>query len=183
MLDAALLSYLLGLASSLSGYPPLSLDDLPTVRMLSMQSFSEEVCPGEPSECTRLVAYYDRAREQILVRSDLQLQDSADNSFLLHEFVHVLEARQKGFAYQRDCRATLQSERDAYRAQNAYLSQQGRFERFGGMLAHMICSRDQPGGSGSMKLEMAPAGMNDERALESFMQDLEGAGASSARRR
>jgi hypothetical protein len=67
--------------------------------------------------------------------------------------------------------------------QNLYLDREGRPERHGGMLAHRVCSADQPGGSGTMKLDMAPAGPRDEQALEAFMQDLNRRDASPARRR
>lgn len=183
MPDTVLLSYLLGVASSLSGYAPLAVGELPTLRLMSPPALVEEVCPDEPAQCEKLVAVYDRAREQILVRADLDLHDDADNSFLVHEFVHVLEAREKGDLYQRDCRATLQSEREAYDAQNAYLRQRGRPERHGRMLTHMVCARDQPGGASTMTLEMPPAGPRDERALEVFMQELASPGASAARGR
>lgn len=182
MADTVLLSYLLGVASALSGYPEVPLAELPTLRLMSPSALVEEACPDEPRECEKLVALYDHDREQILVRADLDLDNPADNSFLVHEFVHVLEARQKGALYQHDCNATLRSEREAYRVQNRYLQQEGRAERFGTMLATMVCARDQRmAGGEAMKLELAPGISSEERVLENFMQELRD-GAASARR-
>lgn len=183
MVDSAIIAHLFSVAAALSGYPALAEPDRPLLRLMTPAALVEEVCPDAPSDCEELVALYDRERHQVLLRSDLDLQDAADNSFLVHEFVHVLEARHKGATYQQDCMATLRSEREAYRVQNIYLDREGRTERHGGMLAHRVCAAVQPGGSGTMKLEMAPSGPRDEQALEAFMQDLNRRDASPARRR
>ncbi len=183
MADTVLLSYLFSAAAALSGYPELPLSDLPTLRMMAPAALIEEACPDDPRECDKLVALYDHDREQILIRADLDLQDPTDNSFLVHEFVHVLEARQKGALYQHDCNATLRSERDAYRVQNRYLQQEGRSERFGTQLATVVCARDQrSAGNGTMRLEVAPGVANEERVLQNFMQELRD-GAAAAQRR
>ena len=183
MIDSVIIAHLFSVAAALSGYPAIPAVEQPLLRLMTPAALIEEVCPGAPSDCEKLVALYDHERHQVLVRSDLDLQDASDNSFLVHEFVHVLEARQKGASYQKDCMATLRSERDAYRVQNVYLDREGRSERHGGMLAHRVCSSEQPGGNGTMKLEMAPAGPRDEQALEAFMQELGQREPPSARRR
>jgi hypothetical protein len=183
MIDGAIIAHLFSVAAALSGYPAIPEPERPLLRLMTPAALVEEVCPEAPSDCERLVALFDRERNQVLMRADLDLRDAADNSFLVHEFVHVLEARQKGRAYQHDCAETLRSEREAYRIQNLYLDREGRPERHGGLLAHRVCSPHQPGGNGTMTLEMAPAGPRDEQALDTFMQELSRRAPSSARRR
>lgn len=180
--SSELIAYLFSVATTLSGYPGMPEADLPIVRLMEPSALKEEACPGDVSGCDKLVALYDRERHQILMRSDLDLHDPSDNSFLVHEFVHVLEARHKGALYQRDCEATLRSEREAYRVQNAYLDREGRSERYGAMLEHRVCAADQPGSS-AMRLDMAPSGSRDQQALEAFMRELGRRDASAARRR
>jgi hypothetical protein len=178
-----MLSHLMSIAAALSGYPELPASEAPLLRVMAPQALIAEACPDQPAQCERLVAFYDRDRQQILIRDDLDLDDATDNSFLVHEFVHVLEARQKGAAYQTDCETTLQSEREAYRVQNRYLQQEGRSERFGSMLATMACARDQSAaGKGGMQLEIAPGAAAEYRVLDDFMQQLR-EGAAAAQRR
>lgn len=182
MADTVLLSYLLSVAAALSGYPEIPLADMPTLRVMSLAALADEACPDAPAQCDRLVALYDHEREQILIREDLDLQDAADNSFLVHEFVHVMEARQKGADYQRDCESTLRSERAAYRVQNRYLWQEGRNERFGTMLSTMVCARDQKhAADGSMQLEVAPGASAEQRVFDDFMQELREGRAAAQR--
>jgi len=182
MADTALLSYLISVAAALSGYPELPLAEMPMLRQMSATSLVDEACPDNPAECRTLVALYDRARNQILIRAELDLENPADNSFLVHEFVHVLEARHKGELYQHDCANTLLSERQAYRVQNAYLKQEGRSERFGSMLSNMVCAPGQTAGGPTVRLEMSPGGLDDERAFEKFMQEFsEGRAAAHGR--
>lgn len=182
MPDAVLLTYLLGVASSLSGYPPLPPDRMPAVRPLAVAELVREACPDAPAECEKLVALYDRQHDYILIRADLDLQQAADNSFLVHEFVHVLEAHAKGDGYQRDCLATLRSEREAYRVQNAYLTSRGRSERYGDMLAQRTCAPEQTAGESAVVLQRVPRRQSDEAVLEDFMEEL-GRGRAAARRR
>ncbi|MBP6097488.1 MAG: hypothetical protein KBF58_08960 [Methyloversatilis sp.] len=182
MASSAVIAHLFSVAVTLSGYPGMPEADLPLVRLMEPSALIEEACADDTPGCDKLVAVYDRERHQILMRSDLDLHDASDNSFLVHEFVHVLEARHKGALYQRDCEATLRSEREAYRVQNAYLDREGRSERYGAMLEHRVCAVDQPGSS-AMRLDMAPSGSRDQQALETFMRELGRRDSSAARRR
>lgn len=172
MLDAALLSYLMAAAARLSGYEPVPLEQLPSVHLMPASVIRSQVCPVQPQTCADMVAIYDNTRSRILISDELDPHSSHDSSFIVHELVHVLEFRRKASGYQQDCEETLASERTAYRAQNLYLREQGRPERYGGQLQQMVCAREQPPGAGTMRLEMAPVGSRDEMALEGFMQDL-----------
>lgn len=172
MLDAALLSYLLAAAVRLSGFEAVPLEELPSIQALPVSAIRSEVCPVQPQTCGSMIALFDSTRRRILISDELDPRSPVDSSFLVHELVHVLEFRQKASQYQSDCEETLASERTAYRVQNAYLREQGRPERFGGLLMQSACAREQPPGAGTMQLEMAPSGSRDEMALEIFMQEL-----------
>jgi len=108
---------------------------------------------------------------RILISDELDLQESSDNSFLLHELVHVLQFRYQSGSTFASCEDTLKSEREAYRAQNAYLRRQGRLERYGDMLMHVSCAPVQPRGGTSVTLEMSPGGPNEAQAFDRFMEE------------
>jgi hypothetical protein len=156
----------------LSGYDPVPLEDLPSIQQLPASVIRSQVCPVQPQTCADMIAIFDNTRSRILISDELDPRNSHDSSFIVHELVHVLESRRKASGYQQDCEETLASERTAYRVQNAYLREQGRPERYGGLLQQMVCTRDQPLGASAMRLEIAPVGSRDEMALEVFMQDL-----------
>lgn len=173
MVDTELLSYLVTLAAALSGYPAVPLDQLPLVQRLSPHDLKAEVCPQQSKGCDDIVALFDSDHYRILISDQLDLQDSSDNSFLLHELVHVLQFRYIGGTTFASCQDTLRSEREAYKAQNAYLRRQGRLERYGDMLMHVSCAPVQPRGGTSVTLEMSPGGPNEAAAFDSFMDQLQ----------
>lgn len=143
MVTQELLSFLLTLAAKLSGYPAIPLDALPPIEIMSEQALARAVCPGESANCTNIVATFETERYVIYVRDSLDLENAADNSFLLHELVHVLQHKSRGDAIFADCIATLKTETEAYQAQNAYLKREGQFLRFGEALGFMTCAGEQ----------------------------------------
>lgn len=173
MFDPELLSYLVTIAAALSGYPVVPLDELPPLQRLSPQALKTEVCGRESRGCENIVALFDSDHYRILVSDQLDMQDSSDNSFLLHELVHVLQFRKNGNSSFATCEDTLRSEREAYRVQNLYLQRQGKLERYGGMLTHASCSAVQPRSGTSVTLEMSPAGPDEGAALDAFMQQFQ----------
>jgi len=142
MPNADLLAFLIAAAAKLSGYPEIPVEDLPPVRAVSVDTIARAICPDEPAGCTGIAATFETESYEILIRDSLDLEDSADNSFLLHEFVHVLQWKARGDAIFKDCPTTLKTEGEAYRAQNAYLKREGEFLRFGEMLAYTQCAED-----------------------------------------
>lgn len=138
-----LLAYLLAAAVRLSGLPAIEPEQLPPVQMVDRPQLSATICPGETNQCTNIVAIFDTDGNRILVRDDLDLENATDNSFLVHELVHVLQFRSQGDAIFRDCVTTKATETVAYQVQNAYLRKEGQFARFGEALAFMTCAGDQ----------------------------------------
>ncbi|MFZ4553372.1 MAG: hypothetical protein EBS54_05315 [Betaproteobacteria bacterium] len=143
MVSADLIAYLLPLAAKLSGYPVIDAAQLPPIRSLPAAEISREICPGDASGCNGMVAIFDTDRYQILIRDNLDLDNPADNSFLLHELVHVLQFKAKGDDIFADCPTTMRTETEAYRVQNTYLGLEGQFLRVGDALAFMTCAGKQ----------------------------------------
>jgi len=143
VVPADLIAYLLPLAARLSGYPVIPQQDLPPIRQLPVAEISREICPEDASHCEGMVAIFDSDRYQILIRDSLDLDNPSDNSFLLHELVHVLQYKAKGDAIFADCPTTMRTETEAYRVQNRYLGQEGQFLRVGDALAFMTCAGKQ----------------------------------------
>ena len=143
MPDHDLMAYLLGAATSFSGYPSIPVHEAPPVVQLSPAELNRTVCPDDLGSCRSIVAVFETDDYVIYLRDDLDLDNPADNSFLVHELVHVLQYRQQGDAIFADCERTLRTETEAYRAQNRYLKREGQFLRVGASLAFMACSGRQ----------------------------------------
>lgn len=153
-MDATLLAYLLSAAVSLSGYPTVALETLPPIVRMSAGEMHREVCSDTQTSCANLAALFDTDSQRILLRDDLDLDNASDNSFLVHELVHVLQHRLRGDRIFAGCHETLATEREAYAAQNRYLKREGKFLRFGEALAHTRCADVQPAStSGEVRLE------------------------------
>ena len=154
MSDPTLLAYLLSAASTLSGYPPVPEQELPPIVFMSTVDMRREVCGDDQESCANMAAVFDSDRNRILLRNDLDLDNPGDNSFVVHELVHVLQYHQRGERIFAGCHETLQTEREAYRVQNRYLKREGQFLRFGEALMFMTCSAMQPASSsGEVRLD------------------------------
>lgn len=137
-----LLAFLLAAAAQSSGYPAIPVDALPPVRYLKVNDIAALVCPQRPENCQGIAALFETEGYEILIRNDFDLDNPADNSFLLHELVHVLQWKASGDAIFESCAATLRTENEAYRAQNAYLKREGQFLRFGEMAMFATCAEE-----------------------------------------
>ena len=138
-MDASLIAYLLLAASRLTGLPAVEIDELPTFVALPASELERQVCVEENGGCSGMAAYFDALHYRILYSENLDLEDPVDHSFLLHELVHVLQHRQVGNTMYADCRAVVQTERQAYRAQNAYINSYGRLVQMGNLLTMSYC--------------------------------------------
>ena len=143
MVSQELLTYLMVAAANLSGYPAIPVEDLPKVLTMPPKDIAKNVCPADPQNCDNIVATFETDQYVIFVRDSLDLETSADNSFLLHEIVHVLQFKKNGEAIYKDCPTTMKTETEAYKAQNAYLKREGQFLRFGEALSFMSCAETQ----------------------------------------
>lgn len=110
MPNPELLAFLIAAAAKLSGYPELPVESLPEVRVVSEAELAKTLCPDAPAGCTGIAATFETEQYVILIRDSLDLEDAADNSFLLHEFVHVLQWKASGDTIFEDCPTTLKTE-------------------------------------------------------------------------
>ena len=139
-MDASLIAFLLDLAVKFTGLAAMPVDQLPPLQAVSRSQMRSISC-GEPKAgCGEDVALFDPDRYRIFYLGTLDLQDAEDNSFLLHEFVHVLQHRRAGAAMYASCAALLDTEAQAYRAQNAYLRREGRLMQVGAVLQATTCA-------------------------------------------
>ncbi len=139
MIPLTIATELLAAAIALSGLPAVTPADLPPLYAVSGSELTQTICPDQPGQCETIAAIFDTERYRILILSKLDLADPADNSFLLHELVHVLQFKQTGPAGFESCRAIIESERAAYGVQNRYLASRGLFSQHGMMLRYMQC--------------------------------------------
>jgi len=134
-----LLTQLLAAAISLSGLPAIHVSELPPVVMLPRRVLNETVCSSAPVRCSGLIAAFDTQRYRIVVDEKLDFGDPDDDSFLVHELVHVLQFKQSGSVGFTSCNAILDSERQAYAAQDRYLREHGRQAQYGINLRFTHC--------------------------------------------
>jgi hypothetical protein len=133
------LTALLAAAIRLSGLPAVDAGDLPPVVPLPRGELNQTVCERAPVRCAGLMSAFDTQRYRIVVDDNLDFDDPDDASFLVHEFVHVLQFRSTGSVAFTSCTAVLESEQQAYAAQNAYLREHDRPARHGWMLRFSRC--------------------------------------------
>jgi len=145
-LDAELLAYLLTAAIRLSGLPGMPAEALPPVITLPPAALAEKACRGHrTADCENIVAAFEPDDYVIYARDTLDFESAADNSWLVHELVHVLQWNREGGAIFGTCERALQTERDAYRVQNAYLKREGLLMRAGQVLKFTSCGDPRRG--------------------------------------
>ena len=138
-MDSSLIAFLLAAAVSITGLPPVPQGELPPFVPLARQDLERQICPDAGNGCRGIAAYFDALHYRILYLDSLDLDEPLDHSYLLHEIVHVLQHRQVGSAMNADCWAMLQSEGQAYRAQNIYLRASGQTAYVGNLLRQATC--------------------------------------------
>ena len=134
-----MLTMLLAAAIQFSGLPPIHVSELPPIIRLPRSELNKTVCAAAPVRCAGLTAAFDTQRYRIVVDDKLDFKDPDDASFLVHEIVHVLQFKNTGSTGFTSCTAVLESERQAYSAQNDYLRKNQRPAHQGGMLRFSRC--------------------------------------------
>ncbi len=89
------------------------------------------------------MAAYDAPTHTVILRDFLDMRRAPDRSFLVHELMHVLQHQRQGDAFQAQCSDVMNTEREAYRAQNRYLAEHGQMQRVGQMIGQMACPREE----------------------------------------
>lgn len=107
-------------------------ETMPTVAFVAQPFFDQQACGGQhcqvwgwyPNTGKNVVYVHEKIRDLLSDASDPRSVLAA--SIVVHEFVHYLQASNRGFAPY-DCEEALQLEREAYQAQTAYLVSYGRY--------------------------------------------------------
>jgi hypothetical protein len=113
-------------------------DAQPAFVALDDKAFTLAVCARASFECSAVKAAYDPVGVRVIYRATLDLKDTLDRSFIVHEVVHWLQ-HQSGQAPDESCEGQFKAEREAYAVQNRYLTHYQRGRRVGGALAAMAC--------------------------------------------
>ncbi len=142
-LPPELLARLLAAAVRFSGLPAVDVAELPPVQPVPAAVLAQKICPDAPDRCTNMAALFDTEGYVIYLREGLNPADPMDNSFLVHELVHVLQLRKYGPDYFSSCRKVLDSEQQAYFVQNNYLGEEGIDWREGFLLRFMRCPPEE----------------------------------------
>ena len=137
--DPALLTDLLQWAGRLSALPDPPA--MPGIRALPVAELRRRVCPERPGDCRTLVAVYDTDERQVLYVDTLDLEDLADQSFIVHEMVHYLQHLRDGDRLFAGCVQVMAAETQAYEVQNKYLAHFKQWRRAGEMLRFMHCQQ------------------------------------------
>jgi hypothetical protein len=138
-MDAHLLAHLLSAAIRYSGLPAVEISALPEIVAMSQESITREICPHKASDCETLIALYEPTKHRVLYRNTLNLKLVKDQSFIVHELVHVLQYAQIGDKVFGSCKATMSSESQAFRAQDRFLGDSGEEFRVGSAFRFMRC--------------------------------------------
>lgn len=144
-----LIAYLLAAAIKFSGLPAIDAASLPPFEVVTGEQLAQKMCPERPEGCSSVAALFDTENYRIYLRNTLDMDSPMDNSFLVHEMVHVLQFKRYGDDYFSSCRKVVESEHQAYRAQNNYLGSEGIDWREGFLLRFMTC----PPEDGEMQLD------------------------------
>lgn len=143
-INTEILSFLLSMIGAYTPYAPMNTQLTPPIINLSKEELSKELCPNDPNNCYNLAAVYDTCKKRILIRSDLDMENDGDNSFLLHELVHAHQHAIKGDSIYANCQNFYETEKEAYDVQNKYLKRQGQFMRAGDYwLNHFQCNEEE----------------------------------------
>jgi len=116
---------------------------LPVVTSISAEQISQRVCPDKPTRCRPIAAAYGIEQRDIIYRDTLDLSRLLGRSSLLHELVHFLQHQDLRSAINASCQQILLNERQAYRAQAAYLRHHGVYHPVGSELGLIRCPPDQ----------------------------------------
>jgi hypothetical protein len=125
-------------------------ETMPDVEFVAQQFFDEHACNGKrcrvwgwyPNTGQHVVYIHEKVRT--LLADDSDPRSLLGASIVVHEFVHYLQAADRGFAPY-DCGQALALEREAYQTQTAYLVSYGRYLPVGISMHGANCSGSASG--------------------------------------
>lgn len=141
-IDEETITYLFEKAQRYSGIKDYNETILPSIYSVSKKEMGDIVCPERPFDCDRLAAVFDDIGHRILILDTFDISSNFkpfDYSFLIHEIIHVLQFAKDGPEIFKDCQAIHHTEEQAYRAQDAYLKDEGEFFRASIALKFFYC--------------------------------------------
>jgi len=142
-MDPQLVTYLMDAAVRITGLPAVPAEALPDFVAMPVEAIHREACKEQMPACRGIVALYDMEHNRVLFRDDLDMDNDADNSFIVHELVHVLQYHRDGDTIYADCPALVRTEQAAYSAQNTYLQHQGQLLRVGHIMQMVSCESER----------------------------------------
>jgi hypothetical protein len=87
-----------------------------------------------------LVAAYIIEEHRVVYDADyIDLDNDSDNSYLVHEFVHALQAQSLGDSYFETCNGALSAEKQAYAIQQIYLKSRSQMLQVGDRIRFIEC--------------------------------------------
>jgi len=130
-ISAKLAADLLAAAIHWSGLPSMPVDQLPFFEPMSATEITITQCPYVLTECEGIVSLYDHENYLIVYLDTLDMNSVEDRSFIMHEMVHVLQHHAHLVPTPLTCIDVERIEKQAYRAQNAYLRSEGSYLHVG----------------------------------------------------
>ena len=141
------LAALFAVAIQMSGYPPV---DMPYVKVMPYGAMMITACSGIPDrhvdetreacESRRgLASVFVMQTQRVIISDRLDIDTVVGQSFVIHEFVHALQFAAKGAALYDTCEHLYQTEREAYRVQQRYLTENGVMMQVGRELKYLRC--------------------------------------------
>jgi hypothetical protein len=138
-ISAKLAAELLAMAIRFSGLQGMPPEQLPFFEPMTAAQLEITQCRYVATGCDGLVAVYDHENYTIIYLDTFDENDPEDNSFIVHEMVHVLQYRDNRVPHPMTCRDISRLENQAYSAQNAYLRYMGSSSRWGRSESSTTC--------------------------------------------
>jgi hypothetical protein len=130
-ISAKVAADLLAMAIRFSGLPGMPAEQLPFFEPMTQAQIEITQCRYVVEKCEGVISLYDHYDYKIIYLDTLDPDDPEDNSFLVHEMVHVLQYKAGLVPSPLTCKDIVRLEKQAYAAQNAYLRYEGSTSRWG----------------------------------------------------
>jgi Domain of unknown function (DUF4157) len=134
-----LIADLLAMAIRFSNLPGMPTEQLPFFEPLTTAQLEIQVCPYILTACEGIVAAYDHENYVVLYLDTFDPENPEDNSFIVHELVHVLQHHSHIVPKPLTCYDIKILEMQAYATQNAYLRYMGSSSRYGRSESSSAC--------------------------------------------
>lgn len=145
------LTAIFALAIQMSGYPPIP---LPYTKVLPYKAMMIAACSGIPDrhvdetreQCESrrgLASVFVMETQRVLISDRLDIDTVIGQSFVLHEYVHALQFAARGAALYDTCEHLYETEREAYKIQQRFLTENGVMLQVGRELKYLRCPSEK----------------------------------------